>query len=148
MQRILLRALLPMVWAATAAAHTGATRSGTTPAPDLAGILTGTALFLVLESAILYLTFKPWFHDPNLPSPLPERYFHAAIYSFVARDRRKLVAETADHAAHPPVEEPVDEVMPLAAEKTAQDAAAVVQMPAKRKAKPKLAQPPLSEAAE
>ena len=84
MQRILLRALLPMVWAATAAAHTGATRSGTTPAPDLAGILTGTALFLVLESAILYLTFKPWFHDPNLPSPLPERYFHAAIYSFVA----------------------------------------------------------------
>jgi hypothetical protein len=79
-----LRALLPMVWAATAAAHTGATAGGTTPPPDIGGILTGIILFLVLESAILYFTFKPWFHNPNLPSPLPERYFHAAIYSFVA----------------------------------------------------------------
>lgn len=43
------------------------------------------ALFLVLEPLVIYLTFKPWFHNPNLRvAPSPERFFHAAIYSFGA----------------------------------------------------------------
>src|SRR5262249_20203987 len=50
-----------------------------------AGLMTGILLFLLTESAILYGTFKTWFRDPNHPTaPSPERYFHAAIFSFLA----------------------------------------------------------------
>jgi hypothetical protein len=84
MRNVILPAMLS---AATAAAHAAAYETSATTHPagtQLPGILTGIALFLLLETAVIYLTFRPWFHNPNLPSPLPERYFHAAIYSFVA----------------------------------------------------------------
>lgn len=45
------------------------------------GILVAISLFLILEPSIIYLSFKPWFHNPNTPVvPSPERFFHAAIY--------------------------------------------------------------------
>tara|TARA_R110002126_G_scaffold164211_3_gene312085 strand:- start:4896 stop:5705 length:810 start_codon:yes stop_codon:yes gene_type:complete len=50
-----------------------------------AGILTGFALFAVLETAVLYCNFRPWFKNPTLsPGPSPERYLGASIHSFVA----------------------------------------------------------------
>jgi hypothetical protein len=49
------------------------------------GILTALALFLLLEPAVIYLNFKPWFLNPNHPTPpQPERYFKASIHSFLA----------------------------------------------------------------
>ncbi|MCJ8325322.1 MAG: hypothetical protein HRU29_15465 [Rhizobiales bacterium] len=49
------------------------------------GILTGLVLFVILETAVLYFNFGPWFKKPNLsPGPSPERYIGAAIHSFVA----------------------------------------------------------------
>ena len=50
-----------------------------------AGILTGLAMCAVLQSAVLYQNFKPWFKKPNLtPMPSPELFLGAAIHSFVA----------------------------------------------------------------
>lgn len=50
-----------------------------------AGLLTGILLFLLTEPLILYGTFKTWFRDPNHPiPPSPERFFHAAVFSFFA----------------------------------------------------------------
>jgi hypothetical protein len=50
-----------------------------------AGLMTGILLFLLTEPAILYGTFKTWFRDPNHPTPpSPERFFHAAVFSFFA----------------------------------------------------------------
>ena len=38
----------------------------------------------VLQSAVLYYNFKPWFKKPHLtPMPSPERFLGAAIHSFV-----------------------------------------------------------------
>ena len=49
-----------------------------------AGILTGLAMCAVLQSAVLYYNFKPWFKKPHLtPMPSPERFLGAAIHSFV-----------------------------------------------------------------
>lgn len=49
------------------------------------GIITALALFLLLEPAVIYLNFKPWFLNPNQPTqPQPERYFKASIHSFLA----------------------------------------------------------------
>ena len=50
-----------------------------------AGILTGLALCAVLQSAVLYHNFKPWFKKPHLtPLPSPERFLGASIHSFIA----------------------------------------------------------------
>ena len=50
-----------------------------------AGILTGLTMCAVLQSAVLYQNFKPWFKKPHLtPMPSPERFLGAAIHSFVA----------------------------------------------------------------
>ncbi len=49
------------------------------------GILTGLAMCAVLETAVLYHNFKPWFKKPHLtPSPSPERFMAASIHSFIA----------------------------------------------------------------
>lgn len=72
--------------AATSLAHTAAAGAATGGAPlgRIGGILVAIGLFLVLEPLVLYLTFRRWFHNPNAPLPSPERFFHAAIYSFGA----------------------------------------------------------------
>jgi hypothetical protein len=72
--------------AATAVAHTAAAGAPADAAPvsRVVGILVAIGMFLVLEPLVLYLTFKRWFHHPNAPMPSPERFFHAAIYSFGA----------------------------------------------------------------
>ncbi len=58
---------------------------GTVAGSNTTGILSAIGLFLVLEPLVLYLTFKPWFDNPNMPAPpSPERFFHGAIYSFGA----------------------------------------------------------------
>ena len=50
-----------------------------------AGILTGLTLCAVLQSAVLYQNFKPWFKNPQLtPLPSPERFLGASIHSFIA----------------------------------------------------------------
>ena len=50
-----------------------------------AGIFTGLALCAVLQSAVLYQNFKPWFKNPQLtPLPSPERFLGASIHSFIA----------------------------------------------------------------
>ncbi len=50
-----------------------------------AGILTGLALCAVLQSAVLYHNFKPWFKKPHLtPMPSPEHFLGASIHSFIA----------------------------------------------------------------
>ena len=50
-----------------------------------AGILTGLTMCAVLETAVLYHNFKPWFKKPHLtPLPSPERFLGAAIHSFIA----------------------------------------------------------------
>jgi hypothetical protein len=49
------------------------------------GIMTALALFLLLEPAVIFLNFKPWFLNPNHPTPpQPERFFKASIHSFLA----------------------------------------------------------------
>ena len=49
-----------------------------------AGIFTGLAMCAVMQSAVLYYNFKPWFKKPHLtPMPSPERFLGAAIHSFV-----------------------------------------------------------------
>jgi hypothetical protein len=49
------------------------------------GIIAAVALFFLLEPAVIYLNFKPWFLNPNHPTPpQPERYFKASIHSFLA----------------------------------------------------------------
>ncbi|MEP0942455.1 MAG: hypothetical protein ABJH63_05110 [Rhizobiaceae bacterium] len=49
------------------------------------GVLTGLAMCAVLQPAVLYQNFKPWFKQPNLtPGPSPERYLGASIHTFVA----------------------------------------------------------------
>ena len=70
----------------TSFAHAAAAgaASGSEPVGRVGGILVAIGLFLILEPLVLYLTFKPWFHNPNAPLPSPERFFHAAIYSFGA----------------------------------------------------------------
>lgn len=73
--------------AATGFAHAAASgaSSGSDPGSRVGGILTAIGFFLILEPLVLYLTFKPWFHNPNAAvMPSPERFFHAAIYSFGA----------------------------------------------------------------
>lgn len=72
--------------ASTCFAHAAAAgaASGGAPISRVGGILIAIGLFLVLEPLVLYLTFKRWFHNPNAPMPSPERFFHAAIYSFGA----------------------------------------------------------------
>ena len=50
-----------------------------------AGILTGLTLCAVLQSAVLYQNFKPWFKNPNLlPLPSPERFLGASMHSLFA----------------------------------------------------------------
>jgi hypothetical protein len=50
-----------------------------------ASLMAGILLFLLTEPVILYGTFKTWFRDPNHPiPPSPERFFHAAVFSFFA----------------------------------------------------------------
>jgi hypothetical protein len=67
-------------------AHSGDAPGGVgTTGNHTTGVLAGIVLLLIMESTVLYLTFRTWFKNPNYPvAPLPERYFHAAIYSFVA----------------------------------------------------------------
>ena len=80
--------------ASTALAHTAAAgaASGGAPVSRVVGILVAIGMFLVLEPLVLYLTFRRWFHNPNAPMPSPERFFHAAIYSFGAM----IVSSTPD----------------------------------------------------
>lgn len=75
-----------LAFASTGFAHAaaGAAASGGAHGSRVVGILVAIGLFLVLQPLVLYLTFKPWFHNPNAPLPSPERFFHAAIYSFGA----------------------------------------------------------------
>jgi hypothetical protein len=75
-----------LAFASTAFAHAAAAgaASGGAPVSRIGGILIAIGLFLVLEPLVLYLTFRRWFHNPNAPLPSPERFFHAAIYSFGA----------------------------------------------------------------
>tara|TARA_B100002051_G_C16627969_1_gene581726 strand:- start:171 stop:986 length:816 start_codon:yes stop_codon:yes gene_type:complete len=50
-----------------------------------AGILTGLTLCAVLQSAVLYQNFKPWFKEPNLkPLPSPRHFLGASMHSFFA----------------------------------------------------------------
>lgn len=72
--------------ASTTFAHAASAGAATGDAPvsRVTGILVAIGMFLVLEPLVLYLTFKRWFHNPNAPLPSPERFFHAAIYSFGA----------------------------------------------------------------
>jgi hypothetical protein len=53
--------------------------------PETPGIVTAVALFLLLEPAVIFLNFAPWFLNPNHPTPpRPERFFQASIHSFLA----------------------------------------------------------------
>ncbi len=72
--------------ASTTFAHaaTAGAATGDAPVSRVTGILVAIGMFLVLEPLVLYLTFRRWFHNPNAPLPSPERFFHAAIYSFGA----------------------------------------------------------------
>lgn len=72
--------------ALVAAAPEGFPATSTGPTGlHFAGLLAGIALFLLTETAVLYLAFSTWFRNPNHPAPpSPERYFQAAVYSFVA----------------------------------------------------------------
>jgi hypothetical protein len=86
MRKTLLCAIL-IVSALTAAAHDGKGSGAGTDGMGghLNGLFTGVLLFLVSESAVLYLTFSTWFKDPDYPvPPSPERFFQAAVFSFVA----------------------------------------------------------------
>jgi len=72
---------------AIAAAHEG--RSSGSGTGDLrthfAGLIIGLLLFLLFETAVLYGNFRTWFRNPNHPEPpSPERFFHGAVFSFVA----------------------------------------------------------------
>ena len=52
---------------------------------DTAGIVVAFVLLLALEPAVIYWNFAPRFKKPNRPeSPSPERYFYAAVHSFIA----------------------------------------------------------------
>jgi hypothetical protein len=71
----------------SAAAHNGPS-SGGGPGElgtHFAGLIIGLLLFLLFETAVMYGNFRTWFRNPNHPeSPSPERFFHGAVYSFVA----------------------------------------------------------------
>jgi hypothetical protein len=74
----------PALYAAAQHSHGSASAQGGI-VHHFAGLLTGILLFLLTEPAILYGTFKTWFRDPNHPTPpSPERFFHAAVFSFFA----------------------------------------------------------------
>jgi hypothetical protein len=86
-KRLLSLAVVFLASASLAVAHTaaaGAAPVDGAPVSRVVGILVAIGMFLVLQPLVLYLTFRRWFHNPNLPLPSPERFFHAAIYSFGA----------------------------------------------------------------
>jgi len=72
---------------AIAAAHEGrSSGSGTGELGNhVAGLIIGLLLFLLFETTVLYGNFRTWFRNPNHPEPpSPERFFHGAVFSFVA----------------------------------------------------------------
>jgi hypothetical protein len=74
----------PALHAAAQHGHRSAATQGGI-ANHFPGLMAGILLFLLTEPAILYGTFKTWFRDPNHPTPpSPERFFHAAVFSFFA----------------------------------------------------------------